>query len=310
MPQTVKEPCGVLIVNKHAGATSHDIVNKIRRLYGTRRVGHTGTLDPMATGVLVVLVGRAAKASEYLMSKQKSYVATLRLGTVTDTGDTTGTVLSVSDHIPTADELQAVLPRFRGEILQTPPMYSALKVNGRKLVDLARRGETVERKPRPVTVSRLEAIPTESRTDYRLEVTCSGGTYIRALCEDIGSALGCGGTMAGLCRTETCGFFIASAHTVDELTEMDDDSRLACLLPPDSLFRELPSIRLQEFHEKLLRGGCAVLQNKLKVDFPVGTRVRLLNPENVFFALGEVTEAEEGSAVKVVKTFVLEGVSP
>ena len=120
MPETVKEPCGVLIVNKHAGATSHDIVNKIRRLYGTRRVGHTGTLDPMATGVLVVLVGRAAKAAEYLMSERKDYVAVLRLGTVTDSGDITGTVLSLSENIPTADALQAVLPRCRGEIPQTP----------------------------------------------------------------------------------------------------------------------------------------------------------------------------------------------
>ena len=305
MPQTVNEPCGVLVVNKHAGATSHDIVNKIRRLYGTRRVGHTGTLDPMATGVLVVLVGRAAKASEYLMSERKSYVATLRLGTVTDTGDTTGAVLSVSDHIPTDDVLQTVLPRFRGEISQTPPMYSALKVNGRKLVDLARRGEIVERQPRPVTVYRLEATPTEIETDYRLEVTCSGGTYIRALCEDIGSALGCGGTMAGLCRTETGGFSLSSAHTVEELTEMDDRARLSCLLPLDSLFRELPAIRLQNFHEKLIRGGCAVLQSKLKADFPVGTRVKLFDSADTFFALGEVTEAEEGTAIKAVKTFVL-----
>lgn len=305
MTETVKEPCGVLVVNKHAGATSHDIVNRVRRLYGTRRVGHTGTLDPMATGVLVVLVGRAAKASEYLMSERKSYVATLRLGTVTDTGDTTGTVLSVSENLPTADALQAVLPRFRGEISQIPPMYSALKINGRKLVDLARRGEIVERKPRPVTVYRLEATPTDPPADYRLEVTCSGGTYIRTLCEDIGASLGCGGTMASLCRTETGGFSLSSAHTVDELTEMDESERLSCLLPLDLLFRELPTVRLQSFHEKLLRGGCAVLQSKLKVDYSIGTRVRLLNASGVFFALGEVTETEEGSSVKAVKTFVL-----
>ena len=305
MSESIKEPCGVLIVNKHAGVTSHDIVNKIRRLYGTRRVGHTGTLDPMATGVLVVLVGRAAKASEYLMSDRKSYSAVLRLGTVTDSGDITGKILSVSDQIPSSDALQAVLPRFRGEIEQTPPMYSALKVNGQKLVDLARRGEVVERQPRRITVYRLEFAPTDRLTDYRLEVTCSGGTYIRTLCEDIGAALGCGGTMASLCRTETGGFSLSKAHTIEELTEMSESDRLSVLLPVESLFASLPIVSLQPFYEKLIRGGCAVLQSKLKVSLPIGTRVRLSDVKGTFFALGEVVETEEGTAIKAIKTFVL-----
>lgn len=305
MSESIQEPCGVLIVNKHAGVTSHDIVNKVRRLYGTRRVGHTGTLDPMATGVLVVLVGRAAKASEYLMSDRKSYSAVLRLGTVTDSGDITGMILSVSDQIPSSDALQAVLPRFRGEIEQIPPMYSALKVNGQKLVDLARRGEVVERQPRRITIDRLESAPTDRLTDYRLEVTCSGGTYIRTLCEDIGAALGCGGTMASLCRTETGGFSLTQAHTIEELTEMEETDRLAALLPVESLFASLPTVSLQSFYEKLIRSGCAVLQSKLKVSLPIGTRVRLCNLEGVFFALGEVIEAEEGIAIKAIKTFVL-----
>lgn len=299
------EPCGVLIVNKHAGVTSHDIVGKIRRLYGTRRVGHTGTLDPMATGVLVVLVGRAAKASEYLMTEQKSYLATLRLGTVTDSGDMTGNVLSTSDQIPNFAALQAVLPRFRDSILQTPPMYSAIKINGKKLVDLARRGETVERQPRPVTIRVLEAEPTDLPTDYRLRVTCSGGTYIRTLCEDIGAALGCGGTMASLCRTETGGFPLSAAHTTDALEQMDLPARLGCLLPVESLFEALPEIRLQPFYEKLIRSGCAVLETKLRCEIPVGLRVRLCSASGDFFALGEAVVGDDGAAIKALKTFVL-----
>ena len=149
------EPCGVLIVNKHAGCTSHDVVNKIRRLYGTKRVGHTGTLDPMATGVLVVLIGRAAKAEEYLQSGNKGYTATMRLGITTDTEDTTGTVLTSTDSLPLPEEVAAVNREFLGKIEQIPPMYSALKVGGRKLVDIARAGGEIERKPRPVEIFSL-----------------------------------------------------------------------------------------------------------------------------------------------------------
>ena len=299
------EPSGVLIVNKPAGMTSHDVVGKVRRLYGLRRVGHTGTLDPMATGVLVVLVGRAAKAAEYLMSDRKAYTATLRLGLVTDSGDTTGTVLSQTDRLPDAAEVQNALAGFRGEIEQIPPMYSALKIGGKKLVDLARRGITVEREPRKITVYRLEAFPTDCKSDYRLEVECSGGTYIRTLCEDIGAALGCGGTMASLCRTETGGFELKNAHTLDELEAMDAPARLSLLLPVEALFAALPGLRLDPFFEKLIRGGCAVLQKKLGGSFPVGARVRLQTADGAFFALGEVLETEEGLAVKALKTFVL-----
>lgn len=299
------EPAGVLIVNKPAGMTSHDVVGKVRRLYGLRRVGHTGTLDPMATGVLVVLVGRAAKAAEYLMNDRKSYLATLRLGLVTDSGDTTGKILSQTDVLPEEEAVQAVLAGFRGEIEQIPPMYSALKMGGRKLVDLARRGITVEREPRKITIYRLEAFPTAKKSDYRLETDCSGGTYIRTLCEDIGAALGCGGTMAALCRTETGGFRLESAHTIDELESLSAEERLALLLPIEVLFAELPCLRLSSFYERLIRGGCAVLQKKLGGDFSVGSRLRLLNEAGEFFALGEAVESEEGIAVKAVKTFVL-----
>ena len=300
-----EELSGVLIVNKHAGVTSHDIVNKIRRLYHTRRVGHTGTLDPMATGVLVVLIGRAAKASEYLATDSKRYRATLRLGLTTDTEDTTGTVLASCEQIPTQREVESVLPRFRGDIMQIPPMYSALKVGGQKLVDLARRGETVERTPRPITVFDLQAIPSDTPTDYLLDVHCSGGTYIRTLCADIGQALGCGGVMASLERRETGGFPIESAHTIEELEGMTDAELESLLVPTEALFRMLPEITLSAFFEKLCRSGCEIYLKKLKIEFPIGTRVRLYDQNGNFFALGEVGEYRDGIAVKAIKMFVL-----
>lgn len=299
------EPCGVLIIDKPAGMTSHDVVGKVRRLYGTRRVGHTGTLDPMATGVLTVLIGRAAKAAEYLSSDRKTYLATLRLGLTTDTEDTTGEILTQCDHIPDEAAVMAVLPRFRGEIMQIPPMYSALKVNGQKLYDLARRGEVIERQARPITVHRLEAERLND-TDYALTVTCSAGTYIRTLCADIGAALGCGGAMASLRRIEAGGFSLERAYAPAALEEMTEEARLSLLLPIASLFENLPAITLSAFHERLIRGGCAVDQRKLGQKLDLGMRARLMNASGEFFALGEIVADEKDVlCVKSIKTFVL-----
>lgn len=300
-----EELSGVLIVNKHAGVTSHDIVNKIRRLYQTRRVGHTGTLDPMATGVLVILIGRAAKACEYLSADSKRYRATLRLGMTTDSEDTTGTVLSTCENIPAEEKIQAVIPQFKGQIMQIPPMYSALKVHGQKLVDLARRGETVEREARPVEIFDLTASKTASPTDYILDVHCSGGTYIRTLCADIGTSLGCGGVMASLERTETCGFPIGDSHTIAALEEMSESERAALLIPTEMLFQDLAPIRLPAFYEKLCRDGCEIYLKKIGVSFPIGSRVRLCSADGSFFAIGEIGEFKNGIAVKAIKTFVL-----
>ncbi len=299
------EASGVLVVRKHAGVTSHDIVGKVRRLFGTRQVGHTGTLDPMATGVLIVLIGRAVKASEYLSCEKKSYRATLRLGITTDTEDITGKVLSVSDQIPSFETVQNVLERFRGEIQQIPPMYSALKINGQKLVNLARQGKTIEREPRSVTVYSLTAASTETKSDIVLDVTCSGGTYIRTLCADIGQALGCGGTMASLCRTEAGGFPLALAHSMEELEGYSFAERMDCLLPVERLFEALYGLKLGAFYEKLIRGGCAVACKKLGCNFTLGARLRLISESDVFFALGEIVDSAEGPAVKAIKTFVL-----
>ncbi len=300
------EPCGVLLINKHAGVTSHDIVGAVRRLYQTRRVGHTGTLDPMATGVLVVLIGRAAKACEYLCADQKRYRAGLRLGLTTDTEDTTGTTLTTAEQIPTAEELEAILPHFRGKIQQIPPMYSALKVDGKKLVDLARQGITVERKAREIEIVSLTATPTDRATDYVLDVTCSGGTYIRTLCADIGARLGCGGVMSSLTRLETGGFPIERAHTLEDLKGMSDSERLSLLIPTEELFSSLPAVCLSPFYEKLSRSGCEIYQKKIRTTFSLGERVRICDANGHFFALGEVREYEDGLAIKAIKTFSLD----
>jgi tRNA pseudouridine55 synthase len=299
------EPSGVLLINKHAGVTSHDIVNRIRRLYGTRRVGHAGTLDPMATGVLVVLVGRAAKACEYLSSDRKQYLATLRLGLTTDSEDTTGQILTITKKLPTCEQVIEIIPEFLGKIQQIPPMYSALKVNGQKLLDLARRGKTVERAAREIEIFELTCTPTEQKSDYELLVTCSGGTYIRTLCADIGARLGCGGVMASLQRKQACGFDLANSYTLTQIEEMSEEERTSLLIPTESLFADLPEIRLPAFYERLIRSGCAVAQKKLRADVALGKRVRLADASGIFFALGEATETDEGLAVKSVKIFQL-----
>lgn len=298
---------GVLLVHKHAGVTSHDVVNRIRRLYGTKKVGHTGTLDPMATGVLVVLLGRAAKACEYLTADRKHYRATLRLGVTTDTEDTTGAVLTSSDHIPAFAEVAAILPDFRGKVKQIPPMYSALKVDGQKLVDLARRGITVERQAREIEIFSLEAAPTYRPDEVILDVVCSGGTYIRTLCADLGARLGCGGAMASLCRLAVSDFRLENAHTLAELEEMTDSERRALLIQTEELFASLPAARLGAFHEKLIRSGCAVSAVKLRLSLPIGTRVRILAQDGGFFALGEILQdSAQGIALRAIKTFALE----
>ena len=299
------EPDGILLVDKPAGMTSHDVVWRVRKLFGTKKVGHTGTLDPLATGVLVVLLGRAAKACEYVSHDEKVYEATLRLGLTTDTEDVTGNVLTTAESLPTPAEVAAVLPSFRGEIMQVPPMYSALKVNGRKLCDLARAGEVVEREARPVTVKSLVCEATDAVGDYRMTVRVSGGTYIRTLCADIGAALGCGGVMATLRRTEAGGFPIADCVTLEELEAMDMDGRLERLRPVEELFSDLEAVNLPDFYRTLCRNGCEIYLKKLGVSFPVGARLRLCDSRGVFFALGEVGEYEDGIAVKAIKIFVL-----
>lgn len=291
-PDTIS---GVLIINKHAGVTSHRIISSVRKLFDTSRVGHTGTLDPMATGVLPVLLGRAAKASDYLMMHDKEYICEMKLGLTTDTEDVTGEILSQSDAIPDEKTVLAACASFVGKIEQIPPMYSAVKVDGRKLVDIAREGGEVERKPRPVEIYEIDVHKVADDV-YSMRVACSKGTYIRTLCSDIGKKLGCGAAMQSLIRTKTGQFTLADCVTVGELDNMTFEERLQLPKPVESLFEELPAVNIPEYYVKLVRGGTNLFQKKLKVEFEDGTLVRLRS-HGEFIALGRAGTDETGKAV-------------
>ena len=233
---------GIIIIDKPAGWTSMDVCGKLRGILKTKRVGHAGTLDPMATGVLPVFVGNATRAVSYAEAGDKEYIAGLRLGLVTNTQDTSGEVLEQhpAEGI-TRGQLEAVLARFTGEIQQVPPMYSAIKIGGQKLYELARKGQEIERPARTVTIHGLELLePEEPGGDWRLRVRCSKGTYVRTLCHDIGRALGCGGCMSSLRRTMAAGFTLAECRTIEEVQQQGE----SLLAPTDSLFRQYPAYRI------------------------------------------------------------------
>lgn len=298
-----KELSGVILINKHKGVTSHDIVFKIRKLFGTKKVGHTGTLDPLATGVLPVLVGRSAKAAEYLLSENKTYVAEIKLGVTTDTEDITGNVLTKADTLPSKNEFFDTCKRFEGEIMQVPPMYSALKVDGKKLVDLARQGIEIERQARKITVFSIEPeVVSEADGVYKMTVSCSKGTYIRTLCADIGASLGCGACMTELQRTKSGDFSIENAYTIDELEKMELEERIKLLLPPEKLFLTAEPVSFSEFYTRLFKSGCEIYQKKIGTHFPVDSFLRVYE-NGEFIALAKVQEYPDGSAIKSIKFF-------
>lgn len=291
---------GVLLIHKPYGITSFDVVARVRRLYGTKQVGHTGTLDPIATGLLPVLVGRAVKASEFLTEKDKEYIAGLRLGITTDTEDITGSILTETQMIPSREAVLTTASSFVGEIMQVPPMYSALKVGGEKLVDLARRGITIEREARPITIHALDI--EGDGADYKMRVFCSKGTYIRTLCADIGAKLGCGGAMSSLIRTKTGGFTLENAYTLEALEAMTPEERASLLLPTETLFTHLPKATLSDFFARLSRNGCEIYLKKIGADIPLGTLLRVYDKDG-FYAIGEVREYPDGNAIKLLKRF-------
>ena len=243
---------GNVIVDKPQGWTSQDVTARLRRVFDTRRIGHGGTLDPMATGVLPVFVGRATRAVEFFEHAEKTYETVLLLGKRTDTQDVTGRVLEERPVSLCLADVEAVLPQFRGEILQVPPMYSALKVNGQKLCDLARKGQQVERKPRPITICELTLLSFEENR-LRLRVRCSKGTYIRTLCDDIGAALGTLGCMESLRRTQAGDYSITEAVPLETLLETDSPETY--LRGMDSMFTRYPAVTLTPNQEKRCRNG-------------------------------------------------------
>lgn len=241
-------PSGIVIIDKPAGWTSHDVVAKLRGILREKRIGHGGTLDPMATGVLPIFVGQATRAVEFAEHGKKEYIAGLRLGLSTNTQDITGETLDEHPVTVERGELEAIFPRFTGEIRQIPPMYSAVKIGGKKLYELARRGQEVERAPRPVTIYELEILEQSDRENYVLRVVCSKGTYIRTLCHDIGEALGCGGCLCSLRRTMAAGFTLDQAVTLEQVQERGE----ALLLPTDRFFDAYPAYRLPSPREETL----------------------------------------------------------
>ena len=292
---------GVVIVNKQIGPTSQGVVNRVKRIFGASKAGHTGTLDPMATGVLPVLLERGVKASEFMLSSDKHYVATLLLGLTTDTEDVTGETLTECDNIPDEAAVLAAVESFVGKYMQTPPMYSALKVGGRKLCDLARDGVTIEREAREVVIHGITCERINDR-EYTLDVRCSKGTYIRTLCADIGARLGCGGCMKTLCRASASGFSLADAHTLEELENMTESQREEVIFPVEYIFRDLPEVHLPAFYAKLAHSGLEIYLKKIGLDLPLGARVRMMDADG-FFALGEVREFEDGNAIKPIRQF-------
>lgn len=244
---------GILIVNKPTDWTSHDVVAKLRGVFKEKRIGHAGTLDPMATGVLPVFLGRATRVVEFATEGQKEYIAGIRLGETTDTQDITGTVLNKQDCSFSKEEIQSVFSQFLGDISQIPPMYSAIKIQGKKLYELARKGKEIERPPRPITISKLNLLPeTNQYGDPLLQIECSKGTYIRTICHDIGVTLGCGATMSSLLRTKAAGFSLEEAYELEEIIHHTDPHSL--LKSVDSYFTE-PSFSVTESLEKKLRNG-------------------------------------------------------
>jgi len=290
---------GILIVDKPAGWTSHDVVAKLRGALRVKRVGHGGTLDPMATGVLPVFAGRATRAAQFCENADKEYIAGLRLGITTDTQDITGNMLRTCETSVTAEELRAVLPRFLGASEQIPPMYSAIKINGQKLYTLARRGIDVQRPARNIYISEIElsdsGIQGGGGREFLLRVACSKGTYIRTLCSDIGDALGCGAAMASLRRTKAGAFTESMAHSLDKLLGAIAAGQIEKLLiPVDSIFSQYSAVTLDESSARICKNGAGC-----RVPGVADGTYRFYGPNGDFLLLGEVITGD----LKIIKSF-------
>ncbi|MEY8316258.1 tRNA pseudouridine(55) synthase TruB [Oscillospiraceae bacterium 50-58] len=284
---------GILVVDKPAGWTSMDVCAKLRGIFHEKRVGHGGTLDPMATGILPVFIGRATRAVEFAEKSDKEYIAGLKLGVITNTQDITGEVLERRPVQVSREQLEAALEQFRGDIMQVPPMYSAIKINGKKLYELARKGREVERPARLVAIKSLEILEQQGEDLYAIRVRCTKGTYIRTLCHDIGQALGCGGCMSFLRRTMAAGFTLEDAVSLERTQAEGDPASL--LLPVDSLFAGRPVLMLKSAEtEKKIRNGMTAVLPELS---PGEYRVYAQNRE--FLALCRA----QGGKLTTIKSF-------
>ena len=286
---------GIILLNKPQGPTSHDMIYEMRRIFRTRKVGHTGTLDPLATGVLPVCIGNATKASDMLLAEKKEYVAELVFGFCTDTGDITGTVTEKSSVIPTEEEVENTVGGFVGEIMQTPPMYSAKKQDGKKLYELAREGQVVERKAVPVTVFESEFLGRGAlENSYRVRFLCSKGTYIRVLCEDIGKRLGSLAVMSSLCRISSGNFRLENAYTPDQLKIMSDTELFNCLIKTEDLF-DFKKIYLSAKQSDRMKNGVFVSHPEISD----GNKYSVYDSNGVFFAVAECIDGR----LRIKKSF-------
>lgn len=284
---------GIILVDKPQDWTSHDVVAKLRGVLHERRIGHSGTLDPLATGLLVVFVGRATRAVEFAEADSKEYLAGLRLGVSTDTQDITGNIVAESAALPDEAALREAIGRFIGDIEQIPPMYSAIKIGGKKLYELARRGESVERAPRKITVSAID-IAGRDGDDYILNISCSKGTYVRTLCSDIGEALGCGACMSSLRRTRAGVFSVDDAHSLADIETAVREGRLSdIILPVDTLFASFPKLTVSQSAAKRLKNG-----NIIKISAEDG-EYKVYSDSDEFLLLGRV----ECGKLKTIKSF-------
>lgn len=285
---------GYLLVNKPKGLTSHDVVYRIRKLANTKKVGHTGTLDPMATGLMVVCIGSATKAADYLTNGNKAYIATMELGMVSDTLDSTGTLTKLPKKEFSKEEIEKALFSFLGESLQTPPMYSAKKINGKKLYELAREGKETERKPVPITIHSLEILSNEDNKKITFYIECSKGTYIRSLIDDFGKRLNYGAIMTELHRVQSGKFDVKNnrCYTLEELEQCNDLSSL--LYPIDTAFLSYPKLNVNPHMERLIKNGILVDLKRLGLAHETenGKLFRVYTEDETFFAVMEIHEHE------------------
>ncbi len=282
---------GIIIIQKPVGITSHNCISKLRYLLKQRKIGHCGTLDPMASGILPIMIGSAVKASEYLVDHDKRYFAGIKLGISTDTEDISGNIIKKHEGaLPSFEEFSEVAKSFVGEIMQIPPMYSALKVGGVKLYDLAREGVTIERQARKVKI--YSCVPSQKDGEFFLDVECSRGTYIRTLCADIGEKLGCGACMCSLDRTEVGVFKREDAIVFDDLNHMTPEEILSHLIPIEKMFLHLREARMDEFFNRLYFHGEKIKLGKLRgINGEVGEMFRVYDKDG-FYSLGEIVESD------------------
>ncbi len=278
---------GIICLDKPCDMTSFMAVKRASRILGVKKAGHTGTLDPMATGVLVIMLGHCTRFIELLPEHKKSYTAKVKLGLTTDTLDITGEILTQNDVNVTEEQLLKVAEQFKGEILQTPPMYSALKKDGERLYDLARKGIEIEREQRKITIEKLEIYDFDG-TEFSMDVTCSAGTYIRSLCDDIGKVLGCGAVMTELRRTEANGFSIENAVTLEELEKLVSENKADSVITSvEKALMSYPEITVTTPQANRFHNGGALGYERLHGEYPIGI-YRVYSPERKLLGLGEI----------------------